>query len=708
MKAVYSLLFIFASLVLAHSANALEWERDEHMRAALVADSQQVAAGDSIRLALVLDPDSGWHNYWQNPGDSGLATRIDWQLPDGVSASEIRWPVPELESLGELVNYGFGHQHVLLTDVRIGEQVQGPINIQATANWLVCADICIPGSADFSLSIPVADSTIANSEHSELFADAEAAIPSPAPSDWTLSYRVDESDVLFLLEAGSDALQGLTETYLFAAQVDLVDHAASPGQALSARQLAIRHPVNAFYSSVPDRFPAVLRAQHDGDTVAWQLTAERNTDLVLPALDGAGELSAQSTQPRPEATLSLLAILGFAMLGGLILNLMPCVFPVLSLKALHVAESAREHPAQQRAQGLAYTAGVLLCFLAIAAVLLALRAGGESLGWGFQLQSVWFVGLMAFLMFLVGLNLSGVFDFGTRMMGVGQNLTQRGGLSGSFFTGVLAVIVATPCTAPFMGPAMGYGLSAPVLEALLVFVALGLGMALPFLLLAFIPHVANWLPRPGRWMNTFKQVLAFPMYLTAVWLLWVLGRQTDATGMGLAAVGMVALGFAAWSWQRSQQSTSGAKAFARVCALLAVTVAGFTLYGANQLSNAGNAQASIHDADASFVAYHPERLDELRAEGKTVFINMTADWCISCLVNERTVLSREPVASLLASDEVVYMKGDWTHEDPTISAFLESYGRSGVPLYVVYHGEAEGEVLPQVLTSGTVTDALAR
>ncbi|MGI9287591.1 MAG: protein-disulfide reductase DsbD family protein [Pseudomonadales bacterium] len=384
----------------------------------------------------------------------------------------------------------------------------------------------------------------------------------------------------------------------------------------------------------------------------------------------------------------------FAFLGGAILNLMPCVFPVLALKVMGLVQANAESSAQRRLHGLTYTAGVLVSFLLVAGLLLALRSAGAALGWGFQLQSPWVVACLIYLFFILGLSLSGFIEFSGRWVGAGQGLTEKSGALGSFFTGVLAVIVASPCTAPFMGAAMGFALVQPAPVGLAVFLALGLGMAAPFLLLVSVPALARLLPKPGAWMNTFKEILAFPLYATAVWLLWVIGRQTGANGMAAVLIGCLLLVLALWLWRLG-------KIPLRAGAVAAGGLALFIL--ASPLLNSAASQG-VTDA----TAYSPERVLDQRADGKPVFVNVTADWCITCIANERVALSSQAVKDAFASNDVAYLKGDWTNSAPQITALLAQYGRSGVPLYLLFPADpsAPAIVLPQLLTPGIVVDAL--
>jgi thiol:disulfide interchange protein len=428
----------------------------------------------------------------------------------------------------------------------------------------------------------------------------------------------------------------------------------------------------------------------------------RRVELQLPAgaareLPPEDVLRAAGAAQMPDAGAVLLALLG-ALLGGLILNLMPCVLPVLSLKAIGLAQSG-ESAKKARAHALWYTAGVLVSFAALGALALGLRAAGEALGWGFQLQQPLFVGFVVYVMFAVGLSLSGVFTLGGGIAGIGQGLTQRSGPAGDFFTGVLAVVVASPCTAPFMGTALAIAFTAPAWLGIALFLALGLGLALPFLLIGFVPALAQGLPKPGAWMETFKNILAFPMYLTAVWLLWVLGNQRGMDAVALALVGLVVLAAGLWAFERSRYAEKG---IARALAWLLIAASALPLLMVDRLPSPG-ATAQAEGVEP----YSAQRLGELRAQGRTVFVNMTADWCVTCKANEARVLSTAAFRDALKAQDAVYMVGDWTNVDPAITAFLEQHGAVGVPLYVVFRkGEPEGRVLPTILSEAVVQAAL--
>ena len=445
----------------------------------------------------------------------------------------------------------------------------------------------------------------------------------------------------------------------------------------------------------PQKRQALFVNQDSSDTGGPSHTAS------FPNVTGFNSATTNTT-PSPSLPMSLWLSLCFAFTGGLILNLMPCVFPVLSLKALKLARATILDRHEHRVQALAYTAGVISLFTGIALIMIILKLGGESIGWGFQLQSPWFVGLMVYVMFLLGLSLIGWLELGTGLMGTGENLADSGGSRGAFFTGALAVLVASPCTAPFMGTALGYAMTLPAYQAILVFVVLGLGMSSPFLLIGFIPAASKLLPKPGAWMQTFKQFLAFPMFLSALWLLWVLGRQTGVTGMSWGLLGLITITFAVWLHKHSHTKQTRGRYLGFSAALVCI-VFSLWILGSQPLNQTVRAGSTPNDP---FLTLSTERLNRMLKTKKSVFVNITADWCVSCLVNEKVVLSNEPVSSLLASDDVAYLKGDWTNADPSITDYLASFGRNGIPLYVVYQGDKPPRLLSQLLTTDEVMSAL--
>jgi len=488
-----------------------------------------------------------------------------------------------------------------------------------------------------------------------------------------------------------------------------VVHSGAQKIAADGNGLTLSLPTGPLPLKADEALSGILRVVEKnsagGQTHAFAITAKPDRTLAaMPVAAAGGAASGEGV--------GILEAIGLAFLGGLLLNLMPCVFPILSMKALSLVQAASGARREARAHGLLYVAGVLASFLIVAGVLLGLRAGGESIGWGFQLQSSWFVLLLAYLMFVIGLNLAGMFSFsGGRLAGMGDALTRRSGGSGAFFTGVLAVVVATPCTAPFMGVALGFALSQPTMIALAIFLALGLGMALPFLLLSLFPQALRLLPRPGPWMERFRQFLAFPMFATAAWLVWVLAQQSGPTGLALALAGMVLIGFALWLLRqlggvRKAASRVAYAGFAAIALLTALATVAFIDSPVVAATSASRTQAS----DGEWQPWSVERVKEAQAQGKPVFVNFTAAWCITCLVNERTTLSTDSVRNKFAAAGVVRLKGDWTRRDKAISDALAEFGRSGVPLYVIYPPDKaqKPRVLPQILTEAGVLAELDR
>jgi thiol:disulfide interchange protein len=505
----------------------------------------------------------------------------------------------------------------------------------------------------------------------------------PTTLTWTLPQGFTASEIQWpepeTFRLGEETTYGYSVQTLHLVQVEVPADAAGRDVTLAARATWLV----CADTCIPGKAQLELRLPVRNEPAAPSAWAQAfiDTRSRLPQADSAAP--------------SLWLALGFALLGGLILNLMPCVFPVLSIKAVSVMEARGAEHAHQRGHALAYTAGVVLSCLAAAAAMLTLRAMGEQLGWGFQLQSPVFVAVIIYLLFALGLSMSGFVHFGTSIMGVGQSLTVRGGYVGSFFTGVLAVVVASPCTAPFMGTALGYAVSQPAVVALAVFATLGLGLALPFLLIGFIPPLARLLPRPGHWMETFKQAMAFPLYLTVVWLVWVLARQSGVNAVPVVLSGLVMVAVASWLTHGHNLVSRGLRYAALVIAV------GLLFMPALRVAPVGAALAATvapKGAPTGEEAYSDQRLAELRAQGHPVFVNLTADWCLTCKFNERAAIETDAVQAALAKHGVISLKGDWTRADPAITRVLERFHRAGVPLYLLYAPTGEPVVLPQVLT----------
>ncbi len=668
------LVVMLPCLVLGGTARALESEavRSSRVVATLVSDTDRVEAGGALRLGLRLKVAPGWHTYWLNPGDAGAAAEIAWTLPEGGSAGPIQWPAPSRLPEGPVMSYGYTGEVLLPVAVKAG--TAGGLVVEASATWLVCEKICVPEEGVFRLALGAG--LAGPSSEAALFEAASARVPRASP----FAASVGPDGVLSLVGAGlSDAT--VREAYFYPAAWGAIDQGAP--QALTVTDGAVRLSlVRGAEFKLPLEGVLVLRD-----------AGGQETALSVSAV--AGDAAAPAAVP-------LWQTLALAALAGLILNLMPCVFPVLAMKAVSLSRLSGQARGAVRAHAVSYTAGVLVAFAALGGALLVARAAGGVAGWGFQFQSPVFVAGMAFVLFGVGLNLSGVFEVGGRVAGAGQGLAAQGGHAGSFFTGLLAVVVATPCTAPFMGAAIAAALAAPGWVAMLVFLTMGLGLAAPYALLAAAPALARGLPKPGAWMDVLKGVLAFPMYAAAAWLLWVVSLEAGPQGVLVVGSGLVLIGFAAWALglaQRRPSEQSGRRLGVGAAAVAALSA--LALLGGVQ----GVAPAAAQ-VEAGVEPWSPARLAALRAEGRPVFVNMTAAWCVTCLVNERVALSPEPVRAAFRARGVAYLKGDWTRGDAAISAYLREHARDGVPLYVWYPAKGPPEVLPQVLTEGAMLSRL--
>ncbi|WP_337881148.1 protein-disulfide reductase DsbD domain-containing protein [Rheinheimera sp.] len=671
---IFVFIVLLSLLIPSVWAQSSGWVQATELKAELVSDYQQVKPGQQLTLALHFIPTEHWHTYWLNPGDSGLATRIEWTLPAGVTAGPIQWPVPQAIRVPPLVNYGFEGPTLLLTQLQLSPDFQGDLlPVSAKVDWLVCAEICIPSEAVLQLTLPVRNTAELSKNYSALFEQARQQQPKSLPQQGR--FEVQNGTFSAVLPLPED----LKVSAFFVGGTELVDHSAAQSIDWVDGQLLLRQPQNTYFSAAPAEIPLVLQTAAG----AVSTTLQFNQHLSVPV-----------SKPQTE-WLQWLWMLVLAGAGGLVLNLMPCVFPVLSFKALSLAQ---QQAGQQsaRSEALWYSAGVVLSFVALAGVMLSLRSAGEVIGWGFQLQQAWVVLGLAYLLLVLGLSLSGLMQLGAGLMNTGQALTAREGKQGAFFTGILAVVVASPCTAPFMGAALGYAASQPAWSALSIFAALGLGMALPFLLLGFWPALGRKLPQPGPWMALLKQWLAYPLYLSAVWLLWVYGRQQGLDAMALALVGVVALVAACWIWGLVQLGRQPKVWLVAVAALAALA-----LLLPQQVQQAQGDASADHS-----LPWTESRMQQLISEGKPVLVNMTADWCITCLVNERVALNTDSSKAAMKLYDLHYLKGDWTRKDPAITAYLRQFQRDGVPLYVVYWPGQPPEILPQILTPDSVRQAL--
>ena len=676
----------------------------DNVKARLVSETAAIGPSQSIWIALELDIRDGWHTYWRNPGDSGQATTLSWTLPPGFSAGGIVWTIPHRFEVPPLVNYGYEKHAVHLMQITAPSTLDGahPAALQAKASWLVCSDVCIPEDVTLKLALPTttAPGTL-DPAAAALFAAARSDLPSAAPAP--TSVDVQNGQVVFTL--GKDwgaALSQIKSLAFFPYEEGGIEYAAP--QILSRTKDALQLTVKTGYRP-PKAEPVrgiLLASEVNGGAIV-------TVPIEIAATFAAVKLPGAAASPMP-ATPAIPSLILLAILGGLILNLMPCVFPVLSIKAIGLVEQAKKHPAAVRAKGLVFAAGVIASMLSLAVVLLALRAGGEEIGWGFQLQSPLFVILMIYLLMGIGLNLSGVFEVGGGLTGVGDALTQGNSYRASFFTGVLTTLVATPCTAPFMAAAVGEALTQPPAVALSIFASVGIGLSLPYLILSFAPWTRRILPKPGAWMDTLKQIFAFPMYASAAWLLWVLAQQTSSLGLGAALAGALLIALAAWAYQKSKVGGKSGRVVALCTAIAAVLLAVFLPWRYADVAAASNTGTSAANDGDAWQPYDAAQVAELNAQGRPLLVNFTASWCLTCLVNERNAFSDSAVQAVFHDKGVTLMRGDWTNRDPAITKALAAFGRGGVPLYVVYNakpGTTEPQVLPQLLTASIVRDAFA-
>jgi thiol:disulfide interchange protein DsbD len=673
--------FLFLILLLTTAPVATPaWAQDDQPRvhARLVAEDKAVAPGGTITVALEEKIAPGWHTYWKNPGDAGAPTDIAWTLPAGWKAGAIQWPRPKRLPVGPLMDYGYEGTPWLLSTLTAPADAKDPVTIKAHASWLVCQQICVPEDTTLTLNLPVGpqapDPAVAKD-----FAAARALLPVVSP--WKLTYSLGNTLDLYVAAPGLAATHPKSADF-FPAGSGIIKNAAPQLVGYARDGLVLRlTPGTAVKGPLQG---LLVLTSTDGSTQALEVSVPHG--VVPPA-----EFSASGS-----GDLSLWLAMLFAFIGGLILNVMPCVLPILAMKALSLAT----HGQEGRGESFSYAAGAVLSFAVLGLGIVLLRAGGQSVGWGFQLQSPIAVAGFALLIFAVALNLSGLFEVGS--VTAGEGLASRGGLSGAFFTGVLAVAVAAPCTAPFMAAALGFALTQGAVSALLIFVSLGLGFALPFLLLGLWPRLLSAIPKPGAWMLTFKQFLAFPMYAAAAWLVWVLAQEAGPRGVAIVLGAMVLLALAAWLWSITRNISARGRIIGALAALLVLVIALCGLAGLQ-----GSAAAPAASTARAGEAYTAAKLASLRAAHRPVFVDATAAWCITCLVNEDAVLSRPSVKSAFAGKNVAYLVADWTNQNPQITQLLKDNGRSGVPLYLYYApGAASPVILPQILTENTVLGAL--
>jgi len=696
------ILLALASALVALCAAAAPM-RTGHVEAELVPEKTAITPGGTLTVALRLAMERGWHTYWLNPGESGLPTTLKWTLADGLVPGPLQWPAPRALPVGPLVNYGYEGEVLLLTDVTApaGLSAGRTVSLAARADWLVCKEICIPEGADLSLTVPVAEHADADPRWATPVARTRSELPRPL-ENWTVKAtgHGDKVDLVLTPAAGAG---DPGELRFFPYSEGKIEPSAPQSLAREGSNLTLALPVSSQPVGEFTRVAGVLTASRGfgaGDRSAVTI------DVPLAGTVAAGR-AAPAAAAAPLALeaggdLSLGLALVFALIGGALLNLMPCVFPVISLKVFGFATHGSDR-ASMRAHGLAFGAGVIASFVVLAALLIALRAGGSQLGWGFQLQSPAVIAALAVLFFVMALNLSGVFEFGHILPSSVATWSARNAYVNDALSGVLAVAIASPCSAPFMGAAIGYALGQSTGATLGVFAVLGLGMALPYVLLAFFPGWLKRLPKPGPWMIRFKQVLAFPLYATVIWLAWVLGAQLDNDAVGRLGAALLLVAIALWAWQTSRAVATAAW---RATALVAVAAA--ILVGASIVHAPASETAVKASAESGvWQDFAPERIRQIVSAGRPVFVDFTAAWCVTCQVNKRLVLNADAVQQAFTKHDVALLRADWTRRDATIGRALAELGRSGVPVYVLYRPGREPLLFPEVLSQTMITDALA-
>ncbi|MBX7249375.1 MAG: thioredoxin family protein [Caulobacteraceae bacterium] len=691
-------------------------EPPRHARLELVPQDRQAVPGRDVTVAIHMQLDAGWHTYWRNSGDAGLPPVVDWTLPQGWSVGATIWPAPGRmpEGGGAIMTYGWEGEVWLPVRLRTpaGARPGDTATLKARVTVLVCADICVPETSELVLALPVGEAATTNGAAGQAVLRAVAEAPGPGPG-LNAAAALDGKRLRLAFTGGPLKGADPAGAYFYPRDPGVLTHAAT--QAIEKGPDGFTLSVEAA-EDLGGRLPASIEGVLATAGGRWAVSVRPGPLPAGASGLGAAEALVDSPPPPPAATqsapatpggLGLPAALLLALAGGLLLNLMPCVFPVLAMKAAALARHA-EAPGEARGEGLAYGAGVLTAFVALPLALLAAKAAGQAVGWGFQLQSPFTTAGLTLVMLGVGLNLSGVFHVGLSLQQAGAWNRARG-LAGAFLTGALAVVVAAPCFAPFMTEAVSFGLTHGAVDAVLVFLVLGIGFAAPMTIIALSPAAARRLPRPGPWMETLKGLLAFPMYAAAAWLAWVFAQQTGSGALGqmLFAAVALALGFYLIGRAQAAQAADRRPLAAWIFAGLSLLAAGFLAASAAAVPPVREAPAPAGPEGLAAEPWSPQRLEALRAEGRPVFVNFTAAWCVTCQVNERAVLRSAGVRDAFRRTRAAYLVADWTRRDEAIARELAAHGRAGVPLYLVYGpGRAEPAVLPQLLDEDGIIRAL--
>ena len=632
----------------------------------LITESDLISSDETILVGLKFKLNPGWHTYWENPGDAGAGATVVWELPPNFTATEILWPGPKKIPVEPLMTYGYEDEALLLTKITSPKVLTYPVNIRAKVSWFTCKDICLPQEGE--VSIKLYQGSKSENKSTLTLREMEKTVP----TDLSSPYRVNLMDNKIFLQFERENAQKITSAYFFPAEYGFISYVANQKLEKNDRSFSLELlPAEVQVKTM--NLKGVLKLNLDGATEYY--------NLDLPLHDNA-DISPPS--------LNLITALFFAFIGGLILNAMPCVFPILSIKILGFIEQSQGSREKIIQHGLVFSAGVLTTFLVVAGVLLFLRSTGDSIGWGYQLQSPLIISLLIYLFVAVGIVFMGNLVLGGQLAKYGVLAQSQRDLAGSFLTGVLAVVVASPCTAPFMGPALGMAFLQPGLGSLFIFLALGVGFSIPYMTLSIFPQLLSKLPKPGEWMETLKQIMAFPMWGSALWLTWVLSSQVELQSVFAVLIGALLVSVCLWLLEKTQNSQGLSR---NLALFISVFLLAFSLWLIPTSYKEGP-----EEIERNGYEFSSERLENLRLNQQAIFLNFTADWCITCKVNEAVALNRESVKKILADKNIVYLKADWTRKDPEIASMLASYGRTGVPLYILFPSQGKPIILPELLT----------
>ena len=638
----------------------------------LLSDSYVAQPGDTLMLGIKFELEKDWHTYWKNPGDAGEGASIEWDLPQGLSASEILWPGPERIPVDPLMTFGYNDEVILLTAISSSETVKFPLTIEAKIGWFTCKDICIPQEGKVDITIKKGDfESSKDAEEIEKYLNT-------VPSEFPQNYRIQKLDDKYFIQGEISNGQNFDSVYFFPSNYGLT--------AYSTAQIYEQN-LNSFILEIEASKAKLDLTKFEGVIETTTLLGKDYYEISYPLANTKAK----------DADQSMVLLVVFAFIGGLILNIMPCVFPILSIKILRFVEYSESSSSQTYKFGLFYTLGVILSFLAIALILVALKSTGEVIGWGFQLQYPLIIAILFYLFIGLGFLFMSNLVLGSQLGQLSVAAQVKNESLESFLTGILAVIVASPCTAPFMGSAIGFALLQPSVNSIFIFLSLGLGFALPYLILSIKPSLLSFLPKPGAWMETFKQFMAFPMWASALWLLWVLSGQVDSDTVILVLIGGLLVSLALWLIEKNNSEIKFIKWLVRATALLILLIAIWIL---------PTSYSELDQEKKLDISYSEELLKKYREDNQIIFLNFTADWCITCKVNERVALNSEKVKSLIKQKNIKYMEADWTRKNESIAKKLEEFGRSGVPLYLLYPPNGEPSILPEILTEDILLEYL--